>query len=180
MQAMEGDRGRPAAGSRARPLLTAAFVAASGLAVFVAVPYALLWTLFWVASGSWDVEGSSGLRYWLLVEGSRLDRLGLVAPTAHPASYSVRFQEGTFPGWRVVSYASSAAPGAIIATYAGRCSATGLRVKTRETPSANSDADAGQATLVCEIEPYIDAEFHAERNVPATATSVSVRVWGSR
>ena len=41
----------------ARPLLTVAFVAASGLAVFVAVPYALLWTLFWVASGSWDVEG---------------------------------------------------------------------------------------------------------------------------
>ena len=39
---------------------------------------------------------------------------------------------------------------------------------------------ARQATLVCEIEPYIDAEFHAERNVPAAATSVSVRVWGSR
>ena len=154
--------------------------AGSVLAILVAVPYAFLWTLFWFASGSWDVEGSTGLRHWLLVKGSRLDQLGLVAPTARPPSYSVRFQEGTFPGWRVVGYESSASPSEIVAAYIGRCGALGLKVTKSAVSGGAGDADATQATLVCEIEPYIDAEFHAERKASAAVSSVSVRVWGSQ
>jgi hypothetical protein len=154
--------------------------AGSVLAILVAVPYAFLWTLFWFASGSWDVEGSTGLRHWLLVKGSRLDQLGLVAPTARPPSYSVRFQEGTFPGWCVVGYESSASPSEIVAAYIGRCGALGLKVTKSAVSAGASDADATQATLVCEIERYIDAEFHAERKASAAVSTVSVRVWGSQ
>jgi hypothetical protein len=149
------------------------------LAIIVALPYAFLWTLFWLASESWDFEGNSGLRHWLLVKGSRLDRLGLVAPTSSPPRYSVSFQEGTFPGWRVLVYVSSAPPPAIVAAYAERCGAMGLKVTKREVSVANNDAEATEATLVCEIEPYIDAEFHAERKPLAADSKVSVRVWGS-
>src|SRR5262245_778093 len=80
------------------------------VALLAAVPYALFWTLFWAASDSWDFEGNGTLKHWLLVNGSILDRLGVVAQTERPARYSVRFQEGTFPGWRVVSYESLASP----------------------------------------------------------------------
>jgi hypothetical protein len=125
------------------------------LAIIVGVPYAFLWTLFWIASDSWDFEGSSALKHWLLVKGSRIDRLGLVAPTTRPARYSVRFQEGTFPGWRVVGYESSVLPPAIISTYAERCRAMGLRITRNETASLGNDADGTEATLVCEIEPYM-------------------------
>jgi hypothetical protein len=150
------------------------------LVIVVGIPYALLSTLFWIATESWDFEGVRGYRYWLLVKGSRLDRLGLVAPTTDPARYSVRFQEGTFPGWRVVGYESDALPPAIIATYTERCRAMGLRVKESKTADLGDDAGGMQAALVCEIEPYIDAEFHAERKGAAATTSVSVRVWGSQ
>ena len=176
---MEGPGDRSAgsvACAWARSLLAAGCV----LLIVVAVPYSLLWTLFWIVSDSWDFEGNSGPRHWVLVKGSRLDRLGLVAPTARKASYSVRFQEGTFPGWRVVGYESSTLPSAIIATYAERCRAMGLRVTRNETASLGNEADGTEATLVCEIERYIDAEFHAERKGPAAATRVSVKVWGSQ
>ena len=176
---MEGPEDRSAAS--ATPAWVQSLLAAGCvLLIVMAVPYALLWTLFWIASDSWDFEGSGGYRHWLLVKGSRIDRLGLVSPTARPVSYSVRFQEGTFPGWRVVGYESRALPHAITSTYAERCRATGLRVTRNETASLGSDADGTQATLVCEIEPYIDAEFHAERKGSAAVTLVSVRVWGSQ
>ena len=154
--------------------------AGSVLAIMAALPYAFLWTLFWLSSHSWDFEGTKGLRHWLLVKGSRLDQLGLIAPTSSPPRYSVRFQEGTFPGWRVLIYESSAAPPAIVAAYSERCEAMGLKVTKREVSVASNDADSTEATLVCEIEPYIDAEFHAERKVLATISEVSVRVWGSQ
>ena len=116
--------------------------------------------------------------HWLLVKGSRLDRLGLVAPATAPARYSVRFQEGTFPGWRVVGYYSSASPADIIAVYAGRCTAMGLRI-TRREPVSRTAAGDEEAFLECEIEPYLDVQVSAERKVSATLSGVSMRVWGS-
>ena len=134
----------------------------------------MLWTLFWIASDSWDFDGSSAgidTGCWSRARGSTGS--GSSAPTTRPARYSVRFQEGTFPGWRVVGYESSALPPAIISTYAERCRAMGLRVTRNETASLGNDADGTQATLVCEIEPYIDAEFHAERKGSAAAHRAS-------
>lgn len=157
-----------------QPLLVVAGI----IVLMAAVPYALLWTLFWSASGSWDFDSSHSLKRWLLVEGSRLDQLGLVAPSTAPAKYSVRFQEGTFPGWRVVSYDTSASPADVVAGYAGRCTAMGLRI-TRREPVSRTAAGDEEAFLECEIEPYLDVQVFAERKVSATLGSVSMRVWGS-
>ena len=157
-----------------QPLL----LAGSVVALMAAVPYALLWTLFWAASGSWDFDGNHSLKRWLLVKGSRLEQLGLVALAMAPARYCVRFQEGTFPGWRVVSYDSSASPADIIAAYADRCTAMGLRITKREPVSRTAAGDE-EAFLECEIEPYLDVQVSAERKVSATLAGVSMRVWGS-
>ena len=172
---MERER---SAASSALAWMRSLLPALSVVALLAVVPYALLCTQFWAASGSWDFEGSGGLKRWLLVTGSRLDQLGFVAETTAPARYSVRFQEGTFPGWRVVGYASTASPADIIAAYADRCIAMGLRITVRE-PARSTVPGNQEATLVCEIERYIDAEILAERKVSATVTNVSLRVWGS-
>jgi hypothetical protein len=157
-----------------RPLL----VFGVAVAVFLPFsPFALLGLAFWAAS--WDIEGSSGPRYWLLVKGSRLDQLGLIAPTARPARYSVRLQEGTFPGYSTVTYASSHLPLAIVAEYAERCGAMALKVTKREPAAGDGGADAAAATLVCEIRPDLDVEVYAERPSSAATASVSVKVWGS-
>ncbi len=157
----------------------ALLVAAGIIALLAAVPYTLLWLLFWSASGSWDMEGKGNLRYWLLVKGSLLDRLGVVAQTEKPARYSVRFQEGTFPGWRVIAYESAASPQDVVATYAERCGALALRVTSR-APAVGSGADREALFLECEIEAYLDVQVVAERKVSATVTEISIRVWGSR
>lgn len=163
-------RGLPASLRSLIPLGTA-------LLLMVLLPFLFFAALFWAAEGSWDFEGRSGLRYWVFVKGSRLDRLGLVAPVQDPPpKYSVSLQEGTFPGWKVLAYQSTATPRAIIAAYAERCQALGLRVTKRTEPA---DDDDSIASLVCEIEPYLDAEFRAERKPPATTTKVGLRVWGS-
>ena len=57
--------------------------------------------------------------------------------------------------------------------YTDRCREMQLRITE---PSAASP-DAAEASLTCEIEPYIDAEFSAERKLGETATSVTMRVW---
>lgn len=170
-------RGRAAAGATPawlRPLA----VVTSILALLTAGPYGFLWLLFWAASDSWDFEGSDGFKRWLLVKGSRLDTLGVVAQTSRPARYSVRFQEGTFPGWRVVQFDSLASPPDIVAVYADRCRAMGLRI-TEHEPARNSAPRREEAMLVCEIETYIDVQIVAERMASATISEVSVRVWGS-
>jgi hypothetical protein len=151
-----------------------------GIAVAVFLPFspfALLGLAYWAAS--WDIEGSGGPRYWLLVKGSRLDQLGLVAPTARPARYSVSLQEGTFPGYSTVTYESSHLPSAIVAAYAERCGAMALKVTKREPVAGDGGADAAAATLVCEIRPDIDVEIYAERLSSAASASVSVKLWGS-
>jgi len=56
----------------------------------------------------------------------------------------------------------------------------GLKVTKSAVASGDKDADATQATLVCEIEPYIDAEVLAERKASAAVSRVAVRVWGSQ
>ena len=43
---------------------------------------------------------------------------------------------------------------------------------------SSRDSRAAEAELVCQIRPYIDAEFHAERRPGEITTRVGVRVWG--
>ena len=151
----------------------------SALLLMAVLPFSVFALAFWAADGGWDIEGRSGLRYWALVKGSRLDRLGLVSPTqTSPPKYSVRLQEGTFPGWKLLSYQSTEPPQTILAVYAKRCAELGLRVTVGPKPDIH-DGDETGASLVCEIERYLDAEFYAGRKAGAAATQVKIRVWGS-
>lgn len=169
---MIGRRGWPSYLGCLVPLGTA-------LLLLVVLPYSFIAFLFWAADDSWDFEGRSGLRYWVFVKGSRLDRLGLVSPEqTPPPKYSVSLQDGNFPGWRVLSYRSTDTPEAIVATYAKRCGEMGLKITTGPKPETYEGEESG-ASLVCEIEPYLDAEFHAGRKAGATATEVGIRVWGT-
>lgn len=164
--------GQPDAGGTRLPAWAMSLLVFAIVVVPVLVtPYFLIAALFWAAEGSWDFEG--GWRHWLFVKGSRLDRLGLVAPVGAPPKYSYAMQEGTFPGWTVVGYHSSAMPGAVAAAYADRCRAMKLKVTANKS-------DAGVASLKCEIHPYLDVELHAERAPQAPLTQVNLRVWGSQ
>ena len=148
------------------------------LLVLVVLPYSFIAFLFWAAEGSWDFEGRDNWRYWAFVKGSRTEQLGLIAPADKSAKYSVSLQEGNFPGWTVVIYRSLAAPDAIAEAYAKRCRE--LNLKVTRGPEAKTEPDgAAGVTLVCEIRPYIDAEFYAERKPGDATTQVSMRVWGS-
>jgi hypothetical protein len=163
--------------SRLRGCLTALIPLALVAFVVVAIPYVFLATLFWAADGDWKFEGR-GFRYWLLVKGSRLERLGFVAPTPVSAKYSIGFQEGNFPGWSIVQYESSAQPFAIAEDYAQRC--TAMKLKVIEPPKAEStEAGGNAASLTCEIEKYLDVEVYAERKDGIAQTEVNLRVWGS-
>lgn len=150
----------------------------TALLVLVVLPYGLIAFLFWAAEGSWDFEGPGGWRYWMFAKGSRLDRLGLVSPAPAPPQYSVSLQEGNFPGWRVLSYRSTASPEAIVGTYAQRCREMKLKITRGPQPKVH-DGDETGAELVCEIEPYLDVEVYAGRKTGAITSEVGVRVWGS-
>lgn len=134
-------------------------------------PWLLMGLAFWAADGPWNFE-TRGLAHWLLVRGSRLERLGYVEARDGSTRYSVRLQEGTFPGWRIATYTSRATPRQIGEVYAERCRASALKI-------TQQIADDGRMELVCEIEPYIDAEVLAERRAGSDATAVTLKVWGS-
>jgi hypothetical protein len=169
---MTGRRGWP-------PYLGCLIPLGTALLLLVVLPYSFIAFLFWAADGSWDFEGRGGVRYWVFVKGSRLDRLGLVSPeTSPPPRYSVSLQEGNFPGWRVLSYQSAETPETIVAIYAKRCTKMGLKITRGPEPQTYDGEETG-ATLVCEIEPYLDAEFHAGRKAGAVTTEVGLRIWGS-
>ena len=136
-----------------------------------AAPWLLMGLAMWSADGPWTFEGR-GLAHWVLVRGSHLDRLGAVAPQPVPVRYSVSLPEGTFPGWRIATYASRALPRAVGAGYAERCRGSTFKI-TQET------GDDSRFVLVCEIAPYLDVEIVAERPVHSDTTSVVLKVWGS-
>jgi hypothetical protein len=119
-----------------------------GLALFLVAivlsPPALIATAFWAASAPWEFSGV-GVRYWIFVKGSTIDRLGFVSATDAPARYVVRIGEGTDPGAVTASYDSKALPAEVIAAYAKRCRAMGLAIKKQTVAT-----DAVKATLVCE------------------------------
>lgn len=134
-------------------------------------PWLLMGAAMWAADGPWDFQ-RQGLTHWLLVRGSHLDRLGFVDAQHGSERFSVRLQEGTFPGWRIATYTSHATPRRIGDAYADRCRSMKLKI-TQQT------GDDGRMVLVCEIEPYIDAEVLAKRIAGSDATHVTLKVWGS-
>ena len=156
----------------------AAWALIGALLMAVFAPFLMIAAAMWMVDGTWAFEGR-GLRYWLFVSGSRLERIGLVSPAANTIQYRVDLEEGNFPGTRAVSYASPTEPGAVMAYYEGQCGAMGYKItrRTRAT-GASLEAQPGEM-LVCEIEPYLDVEVLTRRAPGETVTSVVVKVWGS-
>ena len=138
----------------------------------VTSPVTLLGLAFWAAGGSWEFDGG-GLRHWLFVKGSTVDRLGFVAATGKPARYVVRLAEGTDPGAIFVAYDSRAMPGDVISAYAERCRALGIVVR-KQAAAVNS----AEATLVCEGDRAVawadDVWVIAARAAGASSTEVRI------
>src|SRR5262249_7092690 len=128
----------------------------------------------WMSPQTGGSEGG-GLRYWLFVKGSRLERLGFIAPHDASPHYTIQTAEGTFPGSSHVSYASRAMPPEIIAHYEARCRAMGF-VITRQKARADTPETH---ELTCEIEPYLEVEVAASRSQGTHRSQVAVKVWGS-
>ncbi len=149
----------------------------AALLLLVILPFGFFAFVFWAVDGSWDFEGRGGIRYWVFVKGSQLERLGLIEPTDEPGKYSVSLQDGNFPGWTVLTYRSTAMPDAVIGAYAKRCQDLGLKITRGPESKADDGKDSGMS-LVCEIRPYIDAEFHAARKPDEITTEVGLKVWG--
>jgi hypothetical protein len=163
--------------ARLRLFLLSLLTAVSVLAVMVVLPVAFVATAFWAADGSWDFEGR-GVRYWMFVQGTRLERLGIVEPTASPVKFSISLQEGNFPGWNIAAYESAAQPDKIISVYAERCSQMKLKIIENKS-GRNPGTGALRAEMTCEIEVYLNVEILAEREPSAAVSKVFVKVWGS-
>lgn len=137
------------------------------LAVVIA-PFAMIGVAFWAADGPWEFSGP-GLRHWVFVKGSTVDRLGFVAATGQPPRYVVRLNEGTDPGEIAVTYDSAALPGDAVDFYAERCGALKLRVTKRAVV-----ADATEARLVCEDDraaAWSDDVFVIAKRMTESATT---------
>jgi hypothetical protein len=153
-----------------RSLLSIIIALAVVLTIIVAIPFALIATAFWAADGSWDFEGR-GFKYWMFVQGSRLERLGTIEPRG-AVKYSISLQEGNFPGWNIATYESAALPDKIIAAYGERCREMKLKI-------IESKRDPRRSEMTCEIEVYLNVEILAEREAGAAVSKVFVKVWGS-
>jgi hypothetical protein len=170
-QGLPRDGKRPKRSARAAGYLGALSI----LIVLVLSPFAFFAVLFWMVDGPWQFEGG-GLRYWLFVKDSRLERMGFVAPTGAPAQYSIRIQEGAGPGSSFVQYTSTASPVEVLNTYAERCRDAGLKVK--DLDPYLSETNPLNANLACEITMDLDIKVWTERAASATVTSVGLIVWG--
>jgi hypothetical protein len=123
-------------------LLRLVFTIAVVVTIMLAMPVALVALGFWAGDGSWDFEGR-GFKYWMFVQGSRLERLGTVEP-AGKIKYSISLQEGTFPGWNIAIYESTAQPEKIIAAYRERCAQMKFKI-------IENKPDPRRAEMTCEI-----------------------------
>lgn len=144
-----------------------------GLVVaLVTSPITMLGLAFWAASDSWEFDGG-GLRHWLFVKGTSVDRLGLVDATDRPVRYVVRLAEGTDPGAITATFDSRAMPDGIVSTYAERCHTLKLEIVKRVVST-----DAKEASLVCAAGSAQynsdDVWIVAERTAGALSTQVRI------
>lgn len=156
------------------PLLLVASIGGAILAI-VAVPFLVIALGFWAADGAWEFEGT-GLRHWLFVRGTRLERLGTIGAVEGPIRYSISLQEGTFPGWSIAIYNTRAEPSAVAQAYAQLCRDEGLKITSLLAPQAPEH----QAEVTCEIVRYLDIEVAAKRAADTSLTRVFVKVWGDQ
>jgi hypothetical protein len=143
------------------------------IVVVLLVSWLLMAGVMWSSTHTWEFEGA-GLRHWLFVRGSRLEKLGFVAPTDTSPLYTIQPAEGTFPGWSFVSYESSAMPEEINTHYEAGCREMGFAITSKD----GREGPPATLVLICEIEPYLDIEVVASRDRAASRSKVAVKVWG--
>jgi hypothetical protein len=158
--------------ARQRKLLSRPVIVA-GLLAMLMMPPLVVAVLLVTATEPWEFEGR-GLNHFLLVRGTRLDKLGLVAPIGAPPQYTIRWDEGTFPGWSRVDYVSGATADDVVAHYAERCGDMGFTVTERQS----RPWPLHEVELACEIERYLDVEVSARQTGSDRCANVVVRVWG--
>jgi hypothetical protein len=155
--------------------LTGCLLLASVPLAILLSPFAFLWLLFWMTDGPWNFQGD-GIRYWLFVKGSRLERLGLVEPVGAPPRYSIRLQEGAGVGSSFVEYESKTAPTDILHAYAARCRQMGFRVT--DLAPHRQETNALNGNLECEISRDLSVRFWTDPRISDSFTAVKIMVWG--
>lgn len=101
-------------------------------ALLFLIPFAAVGFAIWL-SGQTHRFGPYDLRYVLLVHGTSVGRLGVLAPESGTIAYAARGQDGNSPARVHVTFRTKTEPSRVIDAYRSRCRA--LRLETKEAPS---------------------------------------------
>jgi hypothetical protein len=103
-------------------------LAAAGLGAFV--------LLAWIAWGDHEF-GPRDLRYLAFIRGTLAERVGPIDADQSTVRYRGQGRDGTASGYIRISYTSPADGNALLARFADRCKAVGLRAQVDEQPMSD-------------------------------------------
>lgn len=107
------------------------------LATILAAPVLVLMGAFWL-SGQTHHFGSYDPRYFLLIHGTTVHKLGLHPNTRGSVAYAARGQDGNSPAYAQMTFETMATSAHVLDYYAGRCQAIDL-LPLRKLDSKNSE-----------------------------------------
>lgn len=111
------------------------------LAGLMISPFALFAGAIWLSDRTHRF-GPYDPRYWLLVRGTSIDRLGVLAPEHGSISYAARGQDGNSPARVHVTYTTRMEPGQVIDAYHSRCQALRLQARSHAPDAARLECSA--------------------------------------
>jgi len=103
----------------------ATIILIAGLIIF---PFTLVAGAIWLSDHTHEF-GPYDPRYFLLVSGTTVDRLGLLAPERGSITYTARGQDGNSPAHVHVTFKTKEEPTRVIDAYRSRCHALHLETK---------------------------------------------------
>lgn len=113
------------------------------IAGLFAVPFALIGGAIWLSDRTHRF-GPYDVRYFLLVYGTTVGRLGVLAPEAGSIAYAARGQDGNSPARVHVTFKTRLEPAQVIDTYRSRCRALLLVTKEDASDVARLECDGSQ------------------------------------
>ena len=125
------------------------------------LPFIMFVSAIWLSDRTHEF-GSYDPRYFLLVHGTAIDRLGVIAPQPGSIGYAARGRDGNSPAYVAVDFTTKIAPAIVIETYRSRCHA--MRLST-------TAASPGVPSLRCGDEIGISASMRGN------VTSVRLGGW---
>jgi hypothetical protein len=131
----------------------------------VVSPFAIFAGAIWLSDRTHEF-GPYDPRYFLLVSGTAVGRLGVLAPEHGSISYAARGQDGNSPAHAYVTFKTQLEPAQVIEAYRSRCHA--LRLMTK-------DHAAAAARLECNGSAGDEIGIDAERR--GSVTDVSLGGW---